>query len=42
MAPFQWPEMKHKPALAKEVAKYFPEKPQEWDMLLCGVMPISC
>ena len=25
MAPFRWPEMK------QEVAKYFPEKPQEWD-----------
>ena len=23
--------MKHELALAKEVAKYFPEKPQEWD-----------
>ena len=31
MAPFRWPEMKHELALAKEVAKYFPEKPQEWD-----------
>ena len=31
MAPFRWPEMKHELALAKEVAKYFPKKPQEWD-----------
>ena len=33
MAPFRWPEMKHKLALAKDEAKYFPEKPQlqEWD-----------
>ena len=31
MAPFRWPKMKHELALAKEVAKYFPEKPQEWD-----------
>ena len=23
--------MKHELAVAKEVAKYFPEKPQEWD-----------
>lgn len=31
MAPFRWPENKHELALAREVAKYFPEKPQEWD-----------
>ena len=31
MALFQQPEMKHELALAQEVAKYFPEKPQEWD-----------
>ena len=31
MAPFRWPEMKHELVFAKEVAKYFPEKPQEWD-----------
>ena len=31
MAPFRWPDVKHELALAKEVAKYFPEKPQEWD-----------
>ena len=31
MAPFRLPEGKHELALAREVAKYFPEKPQEWD-----------
>jgi len=31
MAPFRWPESKHELALAREVAKYFPEKPQEWN-----------
>lgn len=31
MAPFRWPEMKHELALPKEVVKYLPEKPQEWD-----------
>ena len=31
MALFQQSEMKHELALAQEVAKYFPEKPQEWD-----------
>ena len=31
MAPFRWPEMKHEVALVEEVAKYFPEKTQEWD-----------
>lgn len=31
MAPFWWPELKHEVALAKEVARCFPEKPQEWD-----------
>ena len=30
-APFRWQDVKHELALAKEVAKYFPEKPQEWD-----------
>ena len=31
MAPFRWLEMKHELALAKELAKYFPEQPHEWD-----------
>ena len=31
MAQFRCPEMKHELTLAKDVAKYFPEKPQEWD-----------
>ena len=31
MVPFRWPDIWHELALAKEVAKYFPEKPQEWD-----------
>ena len=31
MAPFQWPDVKHELALAKEVARYFPEKSQEWN-----------
>ena len=31
MALFQQSEIKHELALAQEVAKYFPEKPQEWD-----------
>ena len=30
MAPFRWPDVKHDLALAKEVAKYCPETPQEW------------
>ena len=29
MAAFRWPDVKHDLALAKEVAKYFPEKPQK-------------
>ena len=31
MAPFRKTDVKHEQALAKEVAKYFPEKPQESD-----------
>jgi len=31
MAPFHWPETRHDLALAKEVAQYMPEKPQEWE-----------
>ena len=33
LAPFRWPDVKQKltVALSKEVANYFPEKPQEWD-----------
>ena len=31
MAPFRKTDVKHELALAKEVAKYFPETPQEWD-----------
>ena len=31
MARFRWSEMKHELVFAKEVAKYFPEKPQEWN-----------
>ena len=32
MAAFRWPDLKHDLALAKEVAKYFPEKPpEEWN-----------
>ena len=31
MAPFRWPETYHDLALAKEVAQYMPEKPQEWE-----------
>ena len=31
MAPFPWPETRHDLALAKEVAQYMPEKPQEWE-----------
>lgn len=31
MAPFRWPEARHKLALAKEVAQHNPEKPDEWE-----------
>ena len=31
MAPFHWPETRHDLALAKEVAQYMAEKPQEWE-----------
>jgi len=31
MAPFRRPETRHDLALAKEVAQYMPEKPQEWE-----------
>lgn len=31
MTPFRWPETCHDLALAKEVAPYIPEKPQEWE-----------
>lgn len=31
MAPFCWLETRRDLALAKEVAQYMPEKPQEWE-----------
>ena len=31
MAPFRLPERRYDLALAKDVAQYMPEKPQEWE-----------
>ena len=31
MAPFRWPEARHELALAKELAQYNSEKPDEWE-----------
>ena len=31
MTPFRCPDVKYELALANDVAKYFPEKPQEWN-----------
>ena len=33
MAPFRWPEARHELALAREVARLNPEKPDEWEAI---------